>query len=130
METFNDVIMTALQTIITVTVPLISALIVYGIKKATNWLKSKTENETVDTYLNRAYSMLEDIVITTTETYVKSLKADGKFDIEEQQKAFEITKSAFEQVASEEIKNAIKTTVSDYDAWVKNTVEAIIANTK
>ncbi|MFR7763359.1 MAG: hypothetical protein ACLU1S_09905 [Eubacterium sp.] len=130
METFNDVIMTALQTIITVTVPLISALIVYGIKKATNWLKSKTENETVDTYLNRAYSMLEDIVVTTTETYVKSLKADGKFDIEEQQKAFEITKSAFEQVASEEIKNAIKTTVSDYDAWVKNTVEAIIANTK
>lgn len=130
METFNDVIMTALQTIITVTVPLISALIVYGIKKATNWLKSKTENETVDTYLNRAYSMLEDIVVTTTETYVKSLKADGKFDIEEQQKAFEITKSAFERVASEEIKNAIKTTVSDYDAWVKNTVEAIIANTK
>ena len=130
METFNDVIMTALQTIITVTVPLISALIVYGIKKATNWLKSKTENETVDTYLNRAYSMLEDIIVTTTETYVKSLKADGKFDIEEQQKAFEITKSAFEQVASEEIKNAIKTTVSDYDAWVKNTVEAIIANTK
>lgn len=130
METFNDVIMTALQTIITVTVPLISALIVYGIKKATNWLKSKTENETVDTYLSRAYSMLEDIVVTTTETYVKSLKADGKFDIEEQQKAFEITKSAFEQVASEEIKNAIKTTVSDYDAWVKNTVEAIIANTK
>lgn len=130
METFNDIIMTALQTIITVTVPLISALIVYGIKKATNWLKSKTENETVDTYLNRAYSMLEDIVVTTTETYVKSLKADGKFDIEEQQKAFEITKSAFEQVASEEIKNAIKTTVSDYDAWVKNTVEAIIANTK
>lgn len=130
METFNDVIMTALQTIITVTVPLISALTVYGIKKATNWLKSKTENETVDTYLNRAYSMLEDIVVTTTETYVKSLKADGKFDIEEQQKAFEITKSAFEQVASEEIKNAIKTTVSDYDAWVKNTVEAIIANTK
>ena len=130
METFNDVIMTALQTIITVTVPLISALIVYGIKKATNWLKSKTENETVDTYLNRAYSMLEDIVVTTTETYVKSLKADGKFDIEEQQKAFEITKSAFEQVDSEEIKNAIKTTVSDYDAWVKNTVEAIIANTK
>lgn len=130
METFNDVIMTALQTIITVTVPLISALIVYGIKKATNWLKSKTENETVDTYLNRAYSMLEDIVVTTTETYVKSLKADGKFDIEEQQKAFEITKSTFEQVASEEIKNAIKTTVSDYDAWVKNTVEAIIANTK
>lgn len=130
METFNDVIMTALQTIITVTVPLISALIVYGIKKATNWLKSKTENETIDTYLNRAYSMLEDIVVTTTETYVKSLKADGKFDIEEQQKAFEITKSAFEQVASEEIKNAIKTTVSDYDAWVKNTVEAIIANTK
>ena len=130
METFNDVIMTALQTIITVTVPLISALIVYGIKKASNWLKSKTENETVDTYLNRAYSMLEDIVVTTTETYVKSLKADGKFDIEEQQKAFEITKSAFEQVASEEIKNAIKTTVSDYDAWVKNTVEAIIANTK
>ena len=130
METFNDVITTALQTIITVTVPLISALIVYGIKKATNWLKSKTENETVDTYLNRAYSMLEDIVVTTTETYVKSLKADGKFDIEEQQKAFEITKSAFEQVASEEIKNAIKTTVSDYDVWVKNTVEAIIANTK
>ena len=43
METFNDVIMTALQTIITVTVPLISALIVYGIKKATNGLKSKTE---------------------------------------------------------------------------------------
>ena len=61
MGSFNDVIMTALQTIITVTVPLVSALIVYGVKKATNWLKSKTENETVDTYLSRAYSMLEDI---------------------------------------------------------------------
>nr|DAQ95485.1 MAG TPA: holin [Caudoviricetes sp.] len=130
MGNFNDVIMTALQTIITVTVPLVSALIIYGVKKATNWLKSKTENETVDTYLSRAYSMLEDIVVTTSETYVKSLKADGKFDIEEQQQAFEITKNAFEQIASTEIKNAIKSTVADYDAWVRNTVEAIIANTK
>ena len=130
MGSFNDVIMTALQTIITVTVPLVSALIVYGVKKATNWLKSKTENETVDTYLSRAYSMLEDIVVTTSETYVKSLKAVGKFDIEEQQQAFEITKNAFEQIASTEIKNAIKSTVADYDAWVRNTVEAIIANTK
>ena len=116
MGSFNDVIMTALQTIITVTVPLVSALIVYGVKKAT--------------YLSRAYSMLEDIVVTTSETYVKSLKADGKFDIEEQQQAFEITKNAFEQIASTEIKNAIKSTVADYDAWVRNTVEAIIANTK
>ena len=38
MGSFNDVIMTALQTIITVTIPLVSALIVYGVKKATNWL--------------------------------------------------------------------------------------------
>lgn len=45
----------------------------------------------MDTYLSHAYSMLEDIVVTTSETYVKSLKADGKFDIEEQQ-AFELLK--------------------------------------
>ena len=35
--------------------------------------------------------MPEDIVVTTSETYVKSLKTDGKFDIEEQQ-AFELQK--------------------------------------
>ena len=51
METFNDVIMTALQTIITVTVPLISALIVYGIKKATNWLKSKNVDTLITSHM-------------------------------------------------------------------------------
>lgn len=63
-----------------------------AIKKATNWLKSKTEKETVDTYLNRAYSMPEDIVVATSEPYVKSLKDDRKFDIKEQQQAFELLK--------------------------------------
>ena len=63
-----------------------------AIKKTTNWLKSKTEKETVDTYLNRAYSMPEDIVVATSEPYVKSLKDDRKFDIKEQQQAFELLK--------------------------------------
>lgn len=63
-----------------------------AIKKATNWLKSKTKNETVDTYLSHAYSMPEDIVVATSEPYVKSLKDDGKFDIKEQQQAFELLK--------------------------------------
>lgn len=130
METLNDVLGTALQTIITVSVPLIVALITYGGKKFTAWLQDKSQNETVDVYLQRAYNMLENIVITTSETYVKSLKAEGKFNIEEQQKAFLMTKESFEKVVGEEVKSAIKSTVADYDAWVESTVEAIIAKNK
>jgi hypothetical protein len=74
-----------------VVIPLLGVLTAYVIKivdAKLNEMSKKYDSELEQQYLNMLNETITDCVIATTQTYVDSLKKQGKFDAEAQQIAF------------------------------------------
>lgn len=96
----------------------------YLIRAKLKEVKQKTNNETERKYLDMLETTVATAVMATTQTYVDSLKAEGKFDGEAQKKAFTLTYEAVMAVLSEEAKKYLTSSVGDFEAFVKNKIEA------
>lgn len=66
-------------------IPLLGILTTYIVsflRNKSKELSAKTNNETLNTYLNMLTDTITNCVIATNQTYVNSLKSQGKFDAE------------------------------------------------
>lgn len=93
-------------------------------------LKQKTNDETAKKYLDMLNDTIASAVLTTTQTYVESLKKEGKFDIEAQKIAFTKTYNAVMKILTEEAKKYITESVGDLEMYVTNKIEAEVKLTK
>lgn len=99
------------------------ALITYvGIKKKE--LQDKTENDTIDKYLDMAEKTIVEAVLTTTQTYVEALKNKNAFDAEAQKTAFKMTYDAVMKVLTEDALKYISVAVGDVETYITNKIEA------
>ena len=67
---------------------------------------------------------ITDCVIATNQTYVESLKAQGKFDAEAQKKAFELTSNAVLSILSQDAQEYLTSAVGDLNAYITKKIEA------
>ena len=108
-------------------IPLLGVLTVYIVKfiqKKTEELNSKNENELMNKYLTMLSDTIVDCVIATNQTYVESLKKQGKFDLDAQKVAFEMTYNAVINVLSNEAKEYLTSIYGDLSAYITNMIEA------
>lgn len=114
-------------------IPLLGVLTVYIVKfiqKKTEELNSKNENELMNKYLTMLSDTIIDCVIATNQTYVESLKKQGKFDVEAQKVAFEMTYNAVINVLSNEAKDYLTSIYGDLSAYITNMIEAEVNRNK
>lgn len=114
-------------------IPLLGVLTVYIVKfiqKKTEELNSKNENELMNKYLTMLSDTIVDCVIATNQTYVESLKKQGKFDLEAQKIAFEMTYNAVINVLSNEAKEYLTSIYGDLSAYITNMIEAEVNRNK
>ena len=74
-----------------VIIPLLGALTIYAVKwinAKTKKISKETDNETLNKYLKMLSETITKCVIATNQTYVETLKKQGKFDEEAQKIAF------------------------------------------
>ena len=78
-------------------IPLLGVLTTFFVK----WVNAKSAEikTTIDDailtkYMDMLTQTISDCVIATNQTYVESLKAQGKFDLNAQKEAFNLTKDA------------------------------------
>ena len=64
-------------------------------------------------------------VIATNQTYVNSLKEQGKFD---EKKAFDMTMSAVLDILSNDVKKYMEEFTGDLNAYLTNLIEAQVYN--
>lgn len=69
-------------------------------------------------------STITTCVISTNQTYVDSLKAQGKFDLEAQQTAFTITYEAILELLSDEAKKYLTEAFGDLETYITKQIEA------
>ena len=108
-------------------IPLLGILTTYCIK----WLSAKEAEtlEKVDSdiaakYLSLAFETIRDCVSATTQTYVDSLKKQGKFDEAAQKVAFQMTFDAVMQVLSDDVKQYLIEVYGDLTAYLTTKIEA------
>ena len=103
-------------------VPLLAVLTGYIV----TWIKAKTAEIEQNKYTALISDTIIQCVIATNQTYVETLKKEGKFDAEAQEKAFEITKQAVLGVLSNQARDFIEITYGDVEAWLNQQIEASI----
>lgn len=128
--TFEQVLEILFKLIILPIIPLLVVYLKTLIQAKTEELKTKTDNEIIDKYLDMANDILLRAVTETTQVYVNECKKTGSFTKEAQAKAFEMTKNRFEEIATEEMKNVIKELVGDYEAWINVSIETLVSQNK
>lgn len=87
-------------------------------------LKQKTNDEAAKKYLDMLNETISSAVLATTQTYVESLKKQGKFDVEAQKVAFKQTYDAVMKVLTDEAIKYLTTSVGDLETYITNKIEA------
>lgn len=110
-------------------IPLLGVLTTYAVsflRNKSKELSAKTNNETLHTYLDMLTETITKCVIATNQTYVDSLKSQGKFDIEAQRIAFDLTKESVLAILGDEAKTYLTTAIGDLNTFIDNQIEASV----
>lgn len=109
---------------------IITFYIVQFIRAKTGELNSNNSNEILSKYIEMLSNTICECVIATNQTYVDSLKKQGKFDAEAQKKAFEMTYNAVIRILREEAKVYLASIYGDLNAYITNMIEAEVNKNK
>ena len=104
----------------------LAGFIIQFIKTKTAELKTKTNNESLNKYITMFESTVTNCVLATNQTYVDSLKKEGKFDADAQKKAFEQTKDAVLAILTEEAKIYLTEIYGDLNKQLVAQIEATV----
>lgn len=114
-------------------IPLLGVLTTYLVmylKAKSKQLQEKVDNDLADKYIQMLTDTICVCVIATNQTYVESLKKQGKFDKEAQQKAFEMTLEAVLSILSEEAKEYLTIIYGDLNEYIMQLIEAQVNQNK
>ena len=109
---------------------IITFYIVQFIKTKTEELNANNSNEILSKYIEMLSNTICECVIATNQTYVDSLKAQGKFDAEAQKKAFEMTFNSVISILTDEAKVYLTSIYGDLTAYITNMIEAEVNKNK
>lgn len=110
-------------------IPLLGILtkfLVDFIKVKSEEILSKVDNDLADKYLKMLTETITDCVIATNQTYVNSLKEQGKFDLEAQKVAFEMTCNSVLAILSDDAKEYLTNVFGDLEVYIKNKIEVSV----
>ena len=110
-----------------VIIPLLAFLVKYFcqfVNLKAEEIKQKTDNDTYKKYIDMLNRTIQQTVIATNQTYVESLKAQGKFDAEAQKTAFQMTYDAVIKTLGNEAQAYLSEAVGDLNDYIKNAIEA------
>lgn len=109
---------------------IVTFYIVQFIKTKTEELNANNSNEILSKYVEMLSNTICECVIATNQTYVDSLKAQGKFDAEAQKKAFEMTFNSVINILTDEAKVYLTSIYGDLTAYITNMIEAEVNKNK
>ena len=119
----NEIILNIISIIVTaVVIPLISIAGTQFIK----FINKKIKNQEAAELLTNASTIVINAVRSVFQTYVESLKLEGKFDAQSQEKALSKAKEVALAQLSLETKKFIEDNFGSIDLWLTTQIEASI----
>ena len=93
-------------------------------------LLEEVDSEIATKYINLLEQTIIDCVIATNQTYVNSLKEQGKFDAEAQKEAFQKTFNAVMTILTDDAKEYLALAIGDLEVYVTNKIESTVTQVK
>lgn len=115
-----------LYIVLIVCVPLVTALVKYGINVATNFLSARTQNEQVWQYIREVGDAVANAVAAMNQKYVDDLKAEGKFDESKQKEILHRAINAALKSLSSDAQKYLSDTYGDTTGYLETRIEAQI----
>ena len=101
----------------------LTTFLILFINKKSQELKAQTDNELYHKYIDMLEETVINCVIATNQTYVDSLKKQGKFDLEAQKEAFNRTYSQVMLILADDAKIYLESAVGDLNVYITNMIE-------
>ena len=121
---YNDLITSIFQVCIIPLLSVLTAFFVKWVNVKSNEIKVSIDDATLVKYIDLLNSTITDCVIATNQTYVEALKQQGKFDIEAQKTAFQMTSKAVLDILSDDAKEYLTAAVGDLNVYITKKIEA------
>ena len=128
--TWMDVLISAVDTLFELVIVLVIPYLFSLLKKKIEADDKLADNDKVEKYMVRAEEYIISAVSMVNQTFVGSLKAEGKFDAAAQKQAFMLAKDNWLKMMSEEMKEVVLEEIGDIDAWIANKIEAAVVAMK
>ena len=108
-------------------IPLLAILTKYlvaWIQVKTKELTDTKDNEMFTKYMTLLSDTVINCVVTTNQTYVNTLKEQGKFDAEAQKEAFNKTYEAVMRILTDDAKKYLSEMLGDLDLYINTMIES------
>lgn len=123
----SEILLNVLSVVVSaIILPLISVI---GAKLVA-WLSSKTKNEKATNTIKTANDIVMNAVKCVLQTYVDSLKKEGKFDEASQFLALSKAKEKALEQMNEQTKAFIEKNYGNLDSWLTTNIESTISTIK
>ena len=109
---------------------ILTTFLVLLIKTKMSELSERISDETAKKYVNMLAETIGDCVIATNQTYVESLKKEGRFDAEAQKQALQQTYDNVIALLSDEAKEYFAEASGDIEKLIKTKIEATVKAVK
>lgn len=127
---WNTILMDIFEVVLLPLLGILTGVIIKWINLKTKEITDVSTNELVNKYVDMLSETIIDCVKATNQTYVSSLKAEGKFTAEAQAEAFNRTLEAINSILTEEAKIYLATVYGDLNAYITQKIEAEVLNAK
>ena len=121
---WNELLVDIFEVCIIPLLGVLTAFFVKWVNTKSAEIKTNINDATLSKYMDMLAQTISDCVIATNQTYVESLKAQGKFDLNAQKEAFNLTKDAVMTILSAEAQEYLSTAVGDLNAYITKKIEA------
>jgi len=100
------------------------------VAKVSQWLNAKIKDKKLAEAMTQILSIAENCVKEVFQTFVDSLKKEGKFDKEKQQEAFDKCKEKIKSQLSNTLVQFITDNFGSVDSYIGSLIESTIYNLK
>lgn len=127
---FKEFIQQLMYLVITGILPFVTVYFANYVKSIIQKNSDKATNEQIQSLINYAGEAISVAVMTVSQTYVDTMKTQGKFDKEAQIVAKQMAIDKAKELISTEMKSAIETVYTNFDAYLDNYIETLVRESK
>ena len=124
MENFLQMLSKIFEVCVIPLLGILTAYLVQYIATKKDALIKQNDNALAAKYITMLSKTITDCVIATNQTYVDTLKEQGKFDAEAQKEAFNKTYEAVMRILTDDAKKYLSEVLGDLDLYINTMIES------
>lgn len=109
---------------------IVTGLISWATTALVTWLNTKIKDKKMAQHATAVFEIVMNSVKTIAQTYVDTMKKEGKFTKENQEKAFQMALDLIKGQLTPELIKYIQDNFGDLELYLKTQIESVIFNLK